>query len=653
VHGVSGTRRRLLLGAWFVAVVAASLGGVSTAAAAGDDAGDDAAEQALAERFAPEVRLVHQAEECGHGDPYLPSDVDAFLDNHTVALRGPWDTDDNLVEVAPTAEDLGGELSGYYLDFPGNPLRPGCGYELWAREATAGTTATTYAHVTTEPGRDDRLALQYWFFYPFNDFNNTHEGDWEMIQLLFATDDATQALDQTPIEVGFSQHEGMEVADWDDPKLQIVDVTHPVVHVANGSHANFYDSALYLGTSGEEGFGCDDTREPADALRPTVAVVPDDPAAARAAFPWIEFPGRWGERQESFYNGPTGPNAKESWTHPVSVQEHDGRDLSYAVPAGGLFGTSATDFFCSSVSSGSEVLRKLVDHPERLLLALVLLILVAIYLSRRTTWRPDAPLSVARRRAGGQIIRAAGRMYASRWRLFTGIGFVIVPVSFAVTGLQALILVAPDVGEVSNSGEDGGFRVTLAALIGFLLLGASILLVLAATTHALDEIDRGTEVGVRRAYRLALGRWRSLVGAFLISSAVISLLSVTLVLTPVALALLVLFALYVPVITLEGASALGALRRSAALVRHRILKTAVILAISILLAGLVGPFLGTLLILVTGAPFPLVNLVAGVTFAVLMPYVGLTIAYLYADAALHADRTREERTTPGVLPAEI
>ena len=54
-------------------------------------AADLADEQALADRFAPAVRLVEQEEECGPGEPYDPLDVDLLLDNEpTVALRGPW-----------------------------------------------------------------------------------------------------------------------------------------------------------------------------------------------------------------------------------------------------------------------------------------------------------------------------------------------------------------------------------------------------------------------------------------------------------------------------------------------------------------------------------------------------------------------------------
>ena len=76
-------------------------------------------------------------------------------------------------------------------------------------------------------------------------------------------------------------------------------------------------------------------------------------------------------------------------------------------------------------------------------------------------------------------------------------------------------------------------------------------------------------------------------------------------------------------------------------------------ATSILLAGAVGPILGTILILVTGAPFPVANIVAGVTYAVLMPYVGLTMAYLYFDARVRSELARDDVHVAEILPAEI
>ena len=110
--------------------------------------------------------------------------------------------------------------------------------------------------------------------------------------------------------------------------------------------------------------------------------------------------------------------------------------------------------------------------------------------------------------------------------------------------MQVLILGCPDDAVFSSGGEGAGLRVMLAAVVTFLIAGMGIVLVIAATTHALDEIDRDHEVGVRGAYRLALTRWRSLLGAFLVSSAIVSVFTVTVVLSPVALVLAVLFALY-------------------------------------------------------------------------------------------------------------
>src|SRR5262249_56833085 len=152
----------------------------------------------------------------------------------------------------------------------------------WERRLMEGRTPTVYAHVVAEREHPEKLALQYWLFYVFNDWNNLHEGDWEMIQLVFDASTPAQALERAPVEVGYSQHEGAERAAWTDDKLERVDGTHPVVHPAAGSHANFFSEALYLGSSAEEGVGCDDTRGPTFDVHPAVQTIPSDPEQARA-----------------------------------------------------------------------------------------------------------------------------------------------------------------------------------------------------------------------------------------------------------------------------------------------------------------------------------------------------------------------------------
>ena len=137
----------------------------------------DSPEASLAAKYAPVVRLVAQPTACGHGEPYEPLPAEAVLGSREVALKGPW-SGSNLVKVAPTAADLAQGLAGYHLDLPGNALSPKCTYEQWEDELERTFKPTTYARVISEQGQ---TALQFWFFYVFNDYNDTHEGDWEFI----------------------------------------------------------------------------------------------------------------------------------------------------------------------------------------------------------------------------------------------------------------------------------------------------------------------------------------------------------------------------------------------------------------------------------------------------------------------------------------
>jgi hypothetical protein len=605
-------------------------------------------ERALAERYAPVVRLVAGNEGCGPGLHYVPIDVNVLFGEPTVALRGPWAND--LVQIAPKAQELGRGLWGYHLDFPGNPLQPGCDYLHWQQHLGAERTPTTYAHLVTDPARPGKLSLQYWFFYVFNDWNNLHEGDWEMIQLVFDAPTAAAALGTSPVDVGYSQHEGAERAAWDDPKLERVDGTHPVVHPADGSHANFYGEALYLGSSASEGVGCDDTRGPTVDVHPTVVTIPSSEAAARSRYPWIAFEGRWGELRPAFFNGPEGPNLKEQWTHPITWAQ-DWRSRSYTVPSSTVFGAGATGFFCTAVARGSRSLVQLVANPVAFSLVLGGIVLVVLFLLSRTAWRPTAPLRLARRRAWGQTLAASARMYLAQWPLFVGLGVLFVPIGLLVSLLQALLLHTTSVLGLEAGHGSGGPVAFVALALGTTLTLLGLGLVQAATAKAVLEIDAGRRVRPLQAYRLSLVRAPQLIGALLIAVVAVSLLASSLYLLPIAVWLAGRWALVVPVVELEDGGALAALRRSRHLVRGHWLKVS-----SLVIAGgglvlVLGPLVGALLILATSAPLWLVNVVAGAIYALAMPIVALTTAYLYFDC-----RVRDELRTEEIgdrLPAEI
>ena len=61
--------------------------------------------------------------------------------------------------------------------------------------------------------------------------------------------------------------------------------------------------------------------------------------------------------------------------------------------------------------------------------------------------------------------------------------------------------------------------------------------------------------------------------------------------------------------------------------------------------------MGALLILLTGLPLALLNLVAGLVYALAVPFVALTTTYVYVDARVRDELARPEE--PEVLPAAI
>lgn len=95
------------------------------------------------------------------------------------------------------------------------------------------------------------VILQYWFFYPFNDWRsgffgvNDHEGDWEMVSLYLSGSDSGAVQ---PEWVAYAAHDftGDDLRRrWDDPLLEKIG-DHPVVYAAAGSHACYFRPGEYL-----------------------------------------------------------------------------------------------------------------------------------------------------------------------------------------------------------------------------------------------------------------------------------------------------------------------------------------------------------------------------------------------------------------------
>lgn len=199
----------------------------------------------------------------------------------------------------------------------------------------AGELAPTYyVHAMRDAGY---LVLQYWFFYAMNDWRSTfggvndHEADWEQITLFLAESDAAEEPELA--WVAFSAHD--EVGDdlrrrVDDPDVQLIDGTHPVVNAGAGSHSGAYLPGDYIVTVAPPVVEklTQRWRRFANAILPTSS----RPRRVGIGLPFIDY--RRGD-------GPAiGPGTGSTWT-PVVIDD----DTPWVAEYRGLWGYDTRDPF--------------------------------------------------------------------------------------------------------------------------------------------------------------------------------------------------------------------------------------------------------------------------------------------------------------------
>ena len=100
--------------------------------------------------------------------------------------------------------------------------------------------------------QDGWVVLQYWLFYPFNDWRsgffgaNDHEADWEKIFVYLSESEATGEVRPEWVAYAAHNYTGDNLRRrWDDPEVEKVG-EHPVIYVGAGSHASYYAPGEYL-----------------------------------------------------------------------------------------------------------------------------------------------------------------------------------------------------------------------------------------------------------------------------------------------------------------------------------------------------------------------------------------------------------------------
>ena len=620
-------RRRALA---LVAVVLAALAWGSGAAAGAED---ETAAQRLADRYAPIVVVRDQSAACDRkGEAYRPVPVETVLGTPEIVLLGD---DGEVLKKGPTAQDIAGRGPGTSLDFPGDPRRPGCGFERDFLRFGAGRPDVAYAHIAAQASAPGRTVLQYWFFWYFDDYVNTHEGDWEFIQIVFAADSAEAALGVAPLEVGYSQHSGGERAAWTDDKLERQG-DHPVVYAGAGSHANYYTSAVYLGRSADEGFGCDDTTGPSTRLPTEARLLPSAVPDPSGPLAWMLFAGRWGEFQPSPYDAPPGPPAKTEWTQPMTWQDSL-RDASFAIPSQDTLGPTATGAFCSTVRVGGRIYTA-VTSPLALGLIVLGLIGTTSMAARSTRWTPPVPVPLRRPRQTGQIVRGAITLYRGHPRPLLALGALFVPAAIVEAIVQDLVFRGSPLGAlVGTATEDSLLSATMALLIGGAGAIVATAIVLAGVAAVVEALDAGREVGVRDAYRLLGERLNTALGITALMAGAVVVLALTVVGIPVAVYLLVRWAVAQQAGAIERVPSRAALGRSRDLTRGRLLHTLRPAALVNVLGAVSGPVVGIVLLFVSDLPLAAINAVSSLVFVVAIPLVGAAMALLYGSLVAGPD----------------
>jgi hypothetical protein len=451
-----------------------------------------------------------------------------------------------------------------------------------------------------------------------------------MAQVDFDARDAAEALRKGPYQVDLSQHAGGERSDWADTKLHKQGM-HPVIYDATGSHANYFDSALYLGRGARGGFGCDDTRDTTQRVQLRTVLLPDIPSSASAPYAWLAFQGRWGQRERGINNGPTGPGAKEQWLTPIEWA--DGlRNTSVEVPGGRAFGLSVGNFFCGGVSRGAIALNWSLIHPVPFVTLLLLAVSGLLAAVAATTWRPPDPHPLRMRRQGGQIFRATTRLYAKNLPTFAVAGAIFVPVYVVAASIQWLIFHLTAVAPlVALDGRHGAVTASLAVLIGGIGGLFASVIATAAVAVILDEIDAGRRILAGRAYRRVFQRLRPLARGMATELGMVLLLTITVVGIPFAIHRFIRWSLFAQACMLGDLSATESLLRSSELVRGRWWRTFGFTVVVDGLAALSGPLLGVGLLLLTDHSLNFINLAGALVYSFTVPFAAIQLTLYYFD----------------------
>ena len=286
---------------------------LSPATGAEDDRDNDGMpdefETALSEEYAP---ILHFEKD----EQFFPVQIEYHLQNSNLNQSL---LEEKLIDPSPTPSSIANYTdpeTRYYLNNRKGSVDDD-GILKDYRKEKKNLNYTVYSHVTQDTFRGKNyIIVQYWMFYAFNKGTmNTHEGDWEMVQVVLdqSTNESKEAM--------YSQHTGGQKTTCSDVEK---DGKNIKVYVARGSHANYfrpYQGKLSLANDivGDDG----------KVLKPrdyTLVLLGEAGEGNHTPDQdWLDFAGRWGEfgSEEDELRGKRGPPGpayredREMWHAPM------------------------------------------------------------------------------------------------------------------------------------------------------------------------------------------------------------------------------------------------------------------------------------------------------------------------------------------------
>lgn len=198
-------------------------------------------DQYLARRYAP-IFVYHPHER------YRPISIETYV-NYELTKLTNWMNDNDWLHyyIASVTQTTYGTIGNYSSVMPGQMYYLQVGDNRFYNPnefipLMTDNTTPLYTRITYE---QNRRVVQYWTFYSYNDFLNRHQGDWELVEVIFKDNSVDE-----PEYVSCSAHEGTirkfwsssnsneEISKWSG-------TDHPVIFVAVGSHAGYPTAGIH------------------------------------------------------------------------------------------------------------------------------------------------------------------------------------------------------------------------------------------------------------------------------------------------------------------------------------------------------------------------------------------------------------------------